>query len=62
MITIKLNGKSIEAKEGATILDVALEQGIYIPTLCHHPALKPTGACRMCLVEAGPAGRRKKVV
>ncbi|MDA3864288.1 MAG: 2Fe-2S iron-sulfur cluster-binding protein [Deltaproteobacteria bacterium] len=59
---IKLNGKKVKANEGEYILDVAQRENIYIPTLCDHPAVKPTGACRMCLVEAGVEGRKKKIV
>jgi len=33
------------------ILEAALDAGIYIPNLCHHPDLKPIGACRLCVVE-----------
>jgi predicted molibdopterin-dependent oxidoreductase YjgC len=50
MITLTMNGKRVEAP-GGTILDVAKTNHIRIPTLCHHPALAPQGACRLCLVE-----------
>ena len=50
-ITIKLNGNEISAPEGMTILEVAQENGIDIPTLCHSPDLAPAGACRICVVE-----------
>lgn len=36
---------------GETILNIAERNGIYIPTLCYHHKIKPTGACRICLVE-----------
>ena len=42
---------------GTSILDAAASHGIKIPTLCHHPDLKPHGACRMCLVEDEESGR-----
>jgi predicted molibdopterin-dependent oxidoreductase YjgC len=49
---IRINGKSIETTEdGATILKIAQQNGIRIPTLCHMESLLPTGSCRMCLVE-----------
>ena len=41
MATIFINGESIEAEEGKTILEVALENGIYIPNLCYHPNVSP---------------------
>ncbi|NLD97985.1 MAG: 2Fe-2S iron-sulfur cluster binding domain-containing protein, partial [Synergistaceae bacterium] len=47
-----INGKPITAEPGMTILQAARANGIYIPTLCDHPALSPFGACRVCLVEA----------
>ncbi len=49
MLTI--NGKEVEFKEGVTVLDVAKDNGIYIPTLCAHSELSPFGACRLCLVK-----------
>lgn len=48
---ISINGQDIAAESGQTVLDAATAAGIEIPTLCHHPALKPIGACRVCLVE-----------
>lgn len=50
-ITITINGKQINAQEGKTILEVARENNIDIPTLCHRPELFPLGACRLCVVE-----------
>jgi len=50
-IQITINDKAIVAQEGQTILRVAEEQGIRIPTLCYHRDLTPTGNCRMCVVE-----------
>ncbi len=48
---IIIDGKSVEVEPGTTVLQAAESAGISIPTLCHHPALKDMGACRMCLVE-----------
>ncbi len=50
-INLTINGKAIVAREGQSVLDVAWENGINIPTLCHHPDLAPVGACRLCVVE-----------
>lgn len=50
-IIIKIDGATLMAKKGSTILQTALENGIYIPNLCNHQDLKPFGACRLCLVE-----------
>lgn len=48
---ITIDGKTIEAKEGSSILDTALEAGVYIPHLCSHPDLEAKGGCRLCSVE-----------
>lgn len=62
MVKITLDGKPTEARDGATVLEVAREAGVDIPSLCHHEALGPYGACRLCLVEAeGPTLRRSLV-
>ena len=57
MIELTINGKRIEAKEGSTILQAALNNGIYIPNLCYDKRLEPYGGCRLCLVEV--EGQRK---
>ncbi len=51
MKSITIDGKKIDVEEGKTVLEAALEAGIYIPNLCYHPDLSPTGACRLCIVE-----------
>lgn len=51
MIALTINGKKIKAQEGKTILEVARENDIYIPTLCYNEALAPGGNCRLCTVE-----------
>jgi formate dehydrogenase alpha subunit len=56
-VNLTINGKSVSCLPGTSILDVALENGIKIPTLCHHPHLEPIGACRLCLVEDELTGR-----
>ncbi|MDY6893456.1 MAG: formate dehydrogenase subunit alpha [Chloroflexota bacterium] len=50
-ISLTINGRRIEAPKGITVLEAALDAGIYIPTLCYDPTLKPYGACRLCIVE-----------
>jgi predicted molibdopterin-dependent oxidoreductase YjgC len=51
MITLAINGKQVNAQEGKTILEVARDNGIYIPSLCYNEALAPAGNCRLCTVE-----------
>ena len=54
-ITLNIDGTICTAKPEQTILQAALDNGIYIPHLCHYEGLKPAGACRLCSVKA--AGR-----
>ncbi|MGZ5885025.1 MAG: [FeFe] hydrogenase, group A [Burkholderiaceae bacterium] len=51
MITLNVNGKSVEVIDGSTLLDAIREAGVYIPTLCHYPRLPSHAVCRMCLVD-----------
>lgn len=57
VVTLTIDDREVGANSHQTILDVAQEQGIAIPTLCHLEGLGPIGACRMCLVEV--VGNRK---
>ncbi|MBE9470148.1 MAG: formate dehydrogenase subunit alpha [Chloroflexi bacterium] len=50
-VTITLDGREVSGYPGMTILELARESGVNIPTLCHDPHLTPIGACRVCLVE-----------
>ena len=49
--TLTIDGKDVSARAGQTILKVAQENNIYIPTLCHLDGLSDIGACRLCVVE-----------
>ncbi len=49
--TLTIDGKKVKAKKGDTVLEAAQKAKIEIPTLCAHPALKPYGGCRLCIVE-----------
>lgn len=49
--TLRIDDHDCGARANQTILDVARENGIEIPTLCHLSGLAPVGACRLCLVE-----------
>ncbi len=51
MVTLTIDGQEVKAKEGSTILEAALEEGIYIPTLCYYERVSPAGVCRLCSVE-----------
>lgn len=51
-VSFKVDGVTITAEEGTSVLTAALNAGIYIPHLCHHPDLPDIGACGLCLVES----------
>ena len=50
-VTLQIDGKTVEAEAGQTILEAAYHAGIKIPTLCFHHELEPMGGCRLCMVE-----------
>ena len=50
MTEITINGRTIQAANGATVLEAARANGIYVPTLCAMEGLKPKAACRLCSV------------
>ncbi|MBC8373228.1 MAG: (2Fe-2S)-binding protein [Planctomycetes bacterium] len=51
MPTVTIDDIQVEVEQGATILDAANKAGVWIPTLCHHPAVAPQATCRVCMVE-----------
>ena len=61
MVNLTIDNKNIQAEEGQTLLEVAQQNGIPIPTLCYHESLEAQGACRLCSVEVKD-GNRSKVV
>ncbi|MDP2931080.1 MAG: 2Fe-2S iron-sulfur cluster-binding protein [Chloroflexota bacterium] len=50
-IRVTIDGKQLSGHPGMTILELARENGIDIPTLCYRPELSLLGACRICVVE-----------
>jgi len=50
-IKITIDGQSISVSSGQSILDAALANGIFLPSLCHHPDLSIKANCRVCVVE-----------
>ena len=50
-IGLNIDGRDIQAERGKSLLRVARENGIYIPTLCYHPRTSIAGKCRLCVVE-----------
>jgi predicted molibdopterin-dependent oxidoreductase YjgC len=51
IVNITINNRKLQAQLGQTVYEAAEAAGVNIPVLCHHPALPPEGACRVCLVE-----------
>ncbi len=51
MVNLTINGRVVRAEEGEMLLNVIKRQGINIPATCHHDAVEPYGACRLCTVE-----------
>jgi bidirectional [NiFe] hydrogenase diaphorase subunit len=49
--TLRIDGRDVAGTDGQSILSVARENGILIPTMCHLDGLSDTGACRMCVVH-----------
>ncbi len=58
-LSLIIDGNKVEAQEGENLIDVARRNGAMVPSLCHHPFIKPYGACRLCLVEVTKGGRKK---
>jgi len=48
---IKINKKEYKAKPGQTVLEIAKQKGIKIPSLCYHSDIEPSMSCRLCLVK-----------
>ena len=57
VLTLVIEGQDVAGPAGRTILQVARENGVAIPTLCHLEGLSDVGACRLCMVEV--EGQRK---
>jgi len=51
MVECNIDGESVSARDGASILEAALSIGIEIPAICYDGRCKPNGSCRMCLVK-----------
>jgi NADH dehydrogenase/NADH:ubiquinone oxidoreductase subunit G len=58
-VTVTINGKPYQVREGEILLGIALRENIAIPHLCYEPSLDPYGACRLCMVEVVKHGKRE---
>jgi len=57
MVTVTIDGQTIEVKTGMTVMEASRALGIEVPHLCYHPELSISGGCRLCIVEVeGRAG------
>ena len=50
-VTLTIDGTKLKVDKELSILEAALENGIYIPNLCYRADLKPVGVCRLCMVD-----------
>jgi NADH dehydrogenase/NADH:ubiquinone oxidoreductase subunit G len=57
MPTLTIDGRPVEARDGATILEAARAAGVTIPTLCWYPQLPVVGNCRLCVVSVAGADK-----
>jgi len=55
MVSIEINGKTLQAENGQMLIEVADKAGIEIPRFCYHKKLSVAASCRMCLVEVEKA-------
>ena len=62
LMKIIIDGKTCEAQAGQYILEIASQNGIEIPALCHHDALPGQACCRLCIVEIEKDSWRSVVV
>lgn len=57
IFTLKIDGVDVAARAAETILELAEENNIFIPTLCHLEGLTEFGGCRLCVVEVQGSNR-----
>lgn len=50
-ITITIDGNEVETEAGSTLIDVAADNGVYIPSLCYMRGRECLGTCRVCSVK-----------
>ena len=51
MVTIRINGRAVQAPAGSYLIETLRGIGLEVPALCYHSSLEPYGACRLCVVE-----------
>ena len=58
-VNLTVDDRKASVQAGQSVLEACQQAGVKVPTLCHHPALPPYGACRLCLVEVEERGRKR---
>ncbi len=61
MPSLTINNARIEVADGTKLIQAVEKAGVKLPTLCHHKALTPYGACRLCVVEVAAPCRPASV-
>ncbi|HYG58326.1 MAG TPA: NADH-quinone oxidoreductase subunit NuoG [Symbiobacteriaceae bacterium] len=51
LVTLTIDGRTVQVPKGTLLVEAAKKVGIEIPVFCYHPKLDPAGVCRMCLVQ-----------
>ncbi len=51
LLSLTIDGRTIEVEAGTNLVDASLKAGVQIPHYCYHPRLSVVGQCRMCLVK-----------
>jgi NADH-quinone oxidoreductase subunit G len=57
LVTVTINGRTVQAEPGRLVIDVAEEMGVFVPRFCYHPGMKSVAVCRMCLVRVEGQGK-----
>jgi NADH-quinone oxidoreductase subunit G len=50
-VTLTIDGRTVTAEKGRTVLQAAIDSGIKVPYYCYHPGLGIDGSCRVCIVK-----------
>lgn len=61
MPTVTIDGIPVQVEAETTLLEAARQAGVWIPTLCHHPAVSNVASCRICMVEVDRGSWRQLV-
>jgi NADH dehydrogenase/NADH:ubiquinone oxidoreductase subunit G len=51
LVSLTVNGQTVEVRAGTSILEAVRTIGVDIPTICYHPSLTRNAVCRLCVVE-----------